>query len=237
MAPGATRPLVGTLREGPLHAALKDWYREPGDLVEHPVAGFVADVVRGDTLIEIQTSGFSSMVRKLDHLLDGHSVRIVHPIAVDTTILKVDEHGEILSRRRSPRHGAAADLFAELVSFPNLLDHPNLTLEVVLTREDQVRTHDPTKAWRRKGWVIEERRLVEVLDHLRFHTPADLLDLLPARLPIDFTTNDLAGALGSGRRLAQQMAYCLRLLGLLDMVDKRGNTIVYRRTAAAPPDG
>jgi len=230
VATGAT-PHVGTLREGPLHAALKRWIAEPGDRFEQPVEGFVADVVRGDTLIEIQTSGFASMVRKLDHLLDVHDVRIVHPIAVDTTILKVSDTGEILSRRLSPKHGAAIDLFAELVSFPNLLDHPNLALEVVLTREDQVRTHDPDKAWRRKGWVIRERRLVEVVDHLVFETPNDLLALLPDDLPTDFTTADLARGLGSNRRVAQQMAYCLRLLDLVTIVDKRGNAIVYRRRA------
>ncbi|MBY5162051.1 hypothetical protein [Salsipaludibacter albus] len=232
MAPEqATRsPHVGTLGEGSLHRALKRWYARPGDRVEVAVDGFVADLVRGDTLVEIQTSGFSSMGRKFDHLLDHHDVRLVHPIPVDTTIVKVGDGGEVLSRRLSPKHGTPAHVFAELVSFPNLLDHPNLTLEVVMTREDQVRTHDPDRAWRRRGWVVEERRLVEVVDHLVFDTPADLLDLLPDDLPVDFTTADLAGGLGSRRRLAQQMAYCLRHLGLVRMVDRRGNTIVYRRT-------
>lgn len=223
-------PHVGTLREGSLHAALKRWYAQPGDLVEQPVGTFVADLVRGDTLVEIQTSGFSSMGRKLDHLLDAHDVRLVHPIPVDTTIVKIGDGGEVLSRRLSPRHGTAVDLFAELVSFPNLVDHPNLTLEVVLTREEQVRSHDPDRAWRRKGWVVEDRRLVEVVHHLVFASPSDLAGLLPDGLPRDFTTADLATALGSRRRLAQQMAYCLRHLDLVSIVDKRGNAIVYRRT-------
>lgn len=230
MAPGpVANPHVGTLGESSLHRALKRWCAEPGDRLEVPVEGFVADIVRGDTLIEIQTSGFSSMARKLDHLLDHHDVRVVHPIAVDTTIVKVGDGGEVLSRRMSPKHGTPAHLFSELVSFPNLLDHPNLTLEVVMTREDQVRTHDPDRAWRRKGWVVEERRLVEVVDHLVFAAPADLATLVPGGLPIDFTTADLATALGSRRRLAQQMAYCLRHLDLVDIVAKRGNALVYRR--------
>ncbi len=225
-----TQPHVGTLREGALHAALKRWVAEPGDRFEQPVGGFVVDVVQGDTLVEVQTSGFSAMGRKLDSLLDRHHVRILHPIPVDTTIIKVDEHGEILSRRRSPKHGTVVDVFAELVSFPNLLDHPNLTVEVVLTREDQVRTHDPTKAWRRKGWVIEERRLVEVVDHVVLTTPHDLAALLPDGLPVTFTTADLAAALGCQRRLAQQMAYCLRHLDLVRQVGTRGRAFLYRRT-------
>ena len=51
--------LIGTLNEGSLHAQLKEWYRQPGDLLEHPVDGFLIDVVRGETLIDF-VSGFDS---------------------------------------------------------------------------------------------------------------------------------------------------------------------------------
>ena len=66
--------MIGTLNEGSLHAQLKAWYREPGDLVEHPVDGYVIDLVRGETLVEIQTGGLAPLKRKLDRLLDSHSV-------------------------------------------------------------------------------------------------------------------------------------------------------------------
>ena len=59
----ALRPHVGTLREKPLHAALKRWVATEGDLIEEPVAGYVIDLVRDDVLIEIQTRGFSSIKR------------------------------------------------------------------------------------------------------------------------------------------------------------------------------
>jgi hypothetical protein len=42
-------PGIGTLREGVLHAQLKSWYRKPGDRLEVRVAGYVVDVVRGDS--------------------------------------------------------------------------------------------------------------------------------------------------------------------------------------------
>ena len=96
-----TSPHVGTLREKPLHADLKRWYCHPGDTFEQPVDGFVVDVVRGDLLIEIQTRSFSSIKRKLTALLPHHHVRMVHPIAVEQWIVKVDDTGEILSRRRA----------------------------------------------------------------------------------------------------------------------------------------
>ena len=44
-----------------------------------------------------------------------HEVRIVHPVAVDRGLVKLDGEGREIGRRRSPRHGDATDLFGELV--------------------------------------------------------------------------------------------------------------------------
>jgi len=226
----AVPPHVGTLREKPLHASLKRWYAEDGDRVEVPVDGFVIDLVRDDLLIEIQTSGFSSMKRKLTTLLDlGHRVRIVHPIPVEKWIVRIDADGTELGRRRSPKHGTVVDVFAELVSFPALVAHPGLDLEVLLVLAEERRRHDPTRAWRRKGWVVEERHLVGVVDGVPLTGPADLAALLPDGLPDPFTTADLAAALSRPRRLAQQMAYCLRHAGVLTPDGTQGRAVAYRR--------
>ena len=61
----ATASAIGTLRERPLHASLKRWYARPGDRVEVAVDGYVVDLVRGDLLIEIQTRGFATLRPKL----------------------------------------------------------------------------------------------------------------------------------------------------------------------------
>ena len=149
--------MIGSLNEKPLHAALKDWYRRAGDLVEEPVGGFVVDLVRDDLLIEIQTRGFSAMRRKLDRLLDDRRIRLVHPVAAVKWIVKLDGGAREVSRRRSPKRGVAADVCAELVSFPSLLDHPNFVLEVLLTEEEEVWRPD-SRGWRRGGFAVEERR-------------------------------------------------------------------------------
>lgn len=193
------------------------------------MAGFVIDLVRDDLLIEVQTRGFSSIRQKTADLLDlGHRVRIVHPIAVDRWIVKVDDAGGVLSRRRSPRHGIPTDVFAELVSFPDLMAHPGLEIEVLMTIEEELRRQTPDRSWRRRGWGVVERRLVEVVDTLLLGATEDLTDLLPDDLPETFTTADLADKLGRPRRAAQQVAYCLRNVGVITAVGKHGNAIVYR---------
>ena len=219
---------IGSLNEKPLHAGLKEWYRRAGDQVEAPLEGFVVDLVRDGLLIEIQTRGFSAMRRKFDRLLDSYPIRLVHPVAAVKWIVKLDGQGREVSRRRSPKRGIAADVCAELVSFPSLLSHPNFTLEVALVEEEEVRRPDARKGWRRGGFVIEERRLVDVAGTVELANPEDLLGLLPAGLPDPFTTADLAAGLGRSRHLGQEVAYCLRESGALATVGRDQRGILYQ---------
>ena len=46
-----------------------------------------------------------------------------------------------------------------------------------------------------------------------------------------FDTAELAHAAAIERRLAQQMTYCLRAMGVLDAADKRSGAVVHRRVA------
>lgn len=223
---------IGTLGERHLHAALKEWYRRPGDRSEVDFEGFVVDLVRGDELIEIQTRGFAKLRRKLDRLLDRHPLRIVHPVAAEKWIARIDAHGVEISRRRSPRRGMAADVCGELVSFPTLLSHPRFTLEVLLVQEEEVLWPDPA-AWRRRGWRLAERRLLGVLGREVLETPNDLLSLLPDTLPDPFTTADVATALGRSRHLAREVAYCLREAEVVQAVGRSRAGIAYRRARAA----
>ena len=225
----ASAPGIGTLRERPLHASLKRWYAEPGDRTEVAVDGYVIDLVRGDVLIEVQTRGLSSARHKIAALLGrGHRLRVISPIAVDTWIVKFEADGDVLSRRRSPRHGVASDVFAELVSIATLLADPGLEIDLALIDMEERRFHMPDGPWRRKGWTVEERRLVEVRGTLQVRGVADLAAFLPAGLPERFTTADLASRLGRPRRAAQQMAYCLRSVDVIHVVGKRGHVVEYR---------
>ncbi len=222
---------IGVMREGRLHAAVKALLAQPGDRLEVPVGGFVIDLVRSDgELVEIQTGGFGALGRKLDALLDEHRVRIVHPVAAERRIVRLDDHGEVMSVRRSPKRATAAEVFDKLVAFPLLLTHPNLTVEVLLLREDHLRAAQPVTTGRRTR-DPGERRLVEVLDRVELRTPEDILGALPALPPGPFSTRELASLLGCSRRLAQRTAYCLRMIAIVEPAGKRGPTPLLRLVA------
>ena len=223
--------MIGTLNEGALHAQLKEWYRRPGDLLEHPVDGCLIDLVRGETLIEIQTGSLAPLRRKLERLLDHHRIRLVVPVPLTRRIVRLSAAGEILSARRSPRRGRPEDVFGRLVSLPALLAHPNFSLELLLTHEEEHRRHEPGRAFRRRGWVVAGRSLVSVEGSVMLGGPQDAASLLPA-MPSLFDTADLAAAVGCERRLAQQMTYCLRTMGVLEPHGRRGRSVLYRTASA-----
>jgi hypothetical protein len=219
------------MNEGPLHAAIKAWYLQPGDHVEVPFRGRQIDIVRGELLIEIQTGSFTALRKKIAGLVDTHAVRVVHPVPVEKWIVRVGDDGEqVLGRRRSPLRGRVEDAFEELVGLHTLLAHPRFSFEVLLTREEEVRRHEAGRVWRRKGWTIVERRLVDVVDRRVFAGARDLQALLPEGLPTSFTTADLATGAGIARALAQKMAYCLRAAGALQDDGKQGHARAHTRT-------
>ena len=220
-------PGIGQLNEGPLHAALKTRYASGGAL-EVPIDGFVADAVCDGVIYEIQTGSFSGLQRKMLSLLRNQPVVLVHPIAEHSTMIKMPkEQGGTVSRRKVPKCGQIRDILAQLVYIPGLINQDNFAVEVVLTKEEQIREWDPSKRRRLGGWRIMERRLIEVIDAQRFRGGFDLLSLLSEPLPSPFSTQDLTIRLGGSKDHAQKMAYVLRHSEMTKVVDKQGNLLLY----------
>jgi hypothetical protein len=128
------------------------------------------------------------------------------------------------------------DLFWELVSIPQLLSNPNFSLEVLMIREEEVRRYDGKRKWRKRGWVIEGRRLVDVMDRRLFVRSADWLAFVPDGLE-SFTTKDLATVANTRRELAQKMAYCLRQARMIELIGRQGRANLYRVANQIPSHG
>ena len=222
---------IGSLNESPLHLALKNLYSVEHSTQEVPIGAFVADVLHPDqVIIEIQTSGFARLHRKLQVMLEAYRVVLVYPVAQVRHIVRLtDEPDEASATRRSPKRGRVADVLAELVSIPELLNHPNFELEVLLVELDEFRRHVPGRARRRNGWVVVQRRLRAVVDRQRFRSSTDLYGLLGAPVAEPFSTGDLATAMAAPRHLARKLAFCLRACGEIEACGKSGNAILYRR--------
>ena len=216
------------MTEHSLHSAIKDWYRVSGDEVEVKVGDFTVDILRGDLLIEIQTGNFSAVKKKLVKLLHRNRVRLVYPIAKLKWIVHKSRTGEFVRRRKSPKKGRLLDLFYELVYAPDLIRDGNFSLEVLLIEEEEWRCNDGLGSWRRRGVSVKDRKLLNVFDRFVFEDSRDFLEFLPKELDECFTNKVLALKLGVSVRLAQKMTYCLRKMGAISIVGKRGNELFFQ---------
>ena len=89
-----------------------------------------------------------------------------------------------------------------------------------MIREEEVRRSDRR---RRKGWLLEGRRLLEGLDQHLFTKSEDWLAFVPTGLS-SFTTGDFA----MKKALAQKLAYCLKHGRMIELTGKRGRDNLYR---------
>ena len=219
---------IGTLNESSLHSTLKLRYKKAEDQLEVPIENFVIDIVRDDLLIEIQTKNFSSIKNKLETLLKNHRVRLIHPIVKDKWIINMDQQtSKIISKRLSPSHQSYLDIFEELIRIPDLISNPNLTIELVVVQIEEFRINDGKGSWRRKGWSIYDKKLVNIVEKKEFCSPIDFLMLKPSTLKPPFTNADLAYSLKKPLRLAQKMSYCLRKMGIIKVVGKCGRSMLF----------
>lgn len=222
---------IGTLKEQSLHAALKQWLAAPGDLFEQKVGSYHIDILRGETLIEIQTSSFYKLRKKLSRLLEEHEVLLVHPIPVTKWVVRTTKRNKQISRRKSPKRGRLEHIFDELLYIPDIATHPNFTLAILLTEQEEVWRDDGKGSWRRKHWSVADKVLLNVIDQAVLYNQDDYFGLIPKSVGAEFTNKQLAEALDAPVWLGSRMSYCLRKMGILEIVGKQGRSLVLARVS------
>ncbi len=218
--------------ETKLHQQLKVLYAGMDDAREVRVDGFRIDAIRDGELIEVQLGSLSAIRDKIRKLLQaGHRVRLVKPLIQNKRLIRLAEQGgKVVSSRRSPKSETIVDLFHHLVHFSRVFPHPLLTLEVpwISVEETRYPGHGKRRRWREKDFLVEELRLVELHRNDQLRSATDLLHWLAVPLPPKFHTGELARLLKTQRWIAQRIAYCLRQCGAAEIIEKQGNTHIYR---------
>lgn len=218
---------IGTLTESALHAALKQHYAQPGDLLESALDGYIIDILRPDQILEIQTRNLAAIRPKLAALLGTHPITLIHPLPRLKWIQRLDSTGAARPRRRSPKQARIEDAFRELLRIADLLGHPNLTFLFPFIEMEEVWVEDGKGSWRRRHWSITERRLIRILDERRISGLEDFAALLPANLAYPFTNAQLAASLRIPANLAGKMTWTLRTAGVLTLAGKSGRSHLF----------
>lgn len=224
--------------EHSLHADLKHFYAGPTPSVEVVVDGYRVDATSHGWLVEIQQGPLWAIRKKTQALLEKHRVLVVKPIVMTRTIARLEgEGGQVISYRKSPKQGRQWDVFEDLVHFARVFPHPRLRIDVAFVDVVEYRYPRQRRSWRRPSYQLADRQLVQVRETVTLMTADDLRLLLPG-LPEVFDSAALAEVLELPRWRAQQVAYCLRETGAVQVLGRtrRGWRYSWRPTQPEPED-
>lgn len=179
---------------------------------------YVADILDGDTIYEIQTGGFSPLREKIQWILENTSYRVVviHPIAETKWVSKIGDDGKISGRRKSPRRGRVEDIAGELYFFRSFLNNPRFSLMVLMIEAEQY--VKPQKRGRR----LKKYEMIpmSLLGAYLFKSHEDYAYFLPDSLPEQFTVKDYS----QHAKIYGMDAYSMvKTLCGLDFIEEFGN--------------
>ncbi len=223
---------INTMGEKRLHRVLKCYYEPDETKHEQTVGRHIADILRGDEIVEIQTAGFFPLKQKISSYLSDTDYRItlVHPIIEKKWISWIDpQDGSISKRSRSPKKGS---LLAETKELVYLLDYlPNERLRFVFPRIE-VEDYRLLNGWshdRKRGSVRYERMPIALHGEETLTDRSDFAALLPAELPDGFTARDFITV----TRLPSRSAYCvlkvLAAVGVIREGEMQGRSRTWQR--------
>lgn len=230
----AERAGINLYAEYSLHAQLKEYLARPGDRLEALIEGKIIDLVRADgELVEVQTGHLGQIRSKVLGLAGkGCRVRVVYPISVARILRRLDPvTAELISTRKSPKHGDVYSLFDELVHAPEFIATPNVAFEVLMIHSIETKTRDGSGSWWHRGDRTIDRELVEVFSSRSFQSAGDWFALVPENLDPPWSSAALGEALGIEAGRARKILYCFCRAGLFVESEKHGHGKTYRKNA------
>ena len=222
---------IGMQKEKTLHAVLKAYEDPDEDHLEIPIGNYIADIYCRETesIIEIQTANFGYLRGKLDAFLPQYHVTVVYPIPASKWVTWIDpETGELGKRSRSPKKGSFYSAFRELYRISSYLDHPNLSIKLILLDMEEYRLQDGWGRSGKRGSHRYDRIPTRIVGETLLTQPRDYLQFIPYDLEEPFTAKELARSCGYPRESFSTEALILRKLGVIEKTGTKGRSYLYK---------
>lgn len=209
---------IGTMGEKTLHLALKYYFAPDPETHERPVGGFIADAVTEDGVFEIQTRGLSRLKPKLNAFLPVCPVTVVHPVADPKWVCRVDESGELISRRKSPKHESVYTAMREIYTLRDYFAEPNFTVCICTVELEEYSVRMNARKHRKL-----DRLPLALRETCFLRSGADFAALLP-QTGAPFSAAELAEMLRAPEMQTRMLISLSARFGVLKEADRNGRT-------------
>lgn len=223
---------INTYAEKRLHRVLKCYYEPDETQHEQKVGRYVADILRGEEIVEIQTASLHPLKAKIAYYLGEtpYRITVVHPVCTKRWIRWIDpEDGSVSTPRRSPKKENAVTAAADLVYLCDYLTHPRLSFRFPVLEVEDYRLLNGRSTDRKHHSSRYERFPLTLLDELEIEGPADYGALLPVDMPEVFTGAEFMRLIRRDSRRAYAALKVFCTVGLLSVEPGEGRARQYRR--------
>ena len=222
---------IGTCNEKRIHRIIKKLVCDDESCFEIKVGRYVADVLCGNRITEIQTASFSNLIPKIRFYLENTDldITVIYPLVAEKTLIRADkESGELIRRSRSPKHLSPVDALAELLYVSEFIGNPRFEIKLLMIRADEYRYSEKIR-YRKKGAYDNDVIPRELLDVCFIRSADDVADIVPAGARDDngHRAAELEKIFGyRGRKLYRALT-CLVNLGIFQKVAEGKKNVKY----------
>ena len=225
---------IGTYKEKRLHRIIKNFFEPDITKHEQSVGDYVADILREDEIIEVQSGSFYPLRDKIKYYLEktDYSVTVVRPLPhIKWCVWLEEESGEVVSKKKSPKKFLPKDVLRDWIYLCEYLENKRLKIIFLLLEEEEYRFLGKYGKNRKLHSKRYERFPISLIDDVCFCGAEDYKSFLPPELPRSFIASqymELSGLRSYGAYAALKL---LCRLGFIQKTDeKSGRSFVYKRT-------
>ena len=244
---------IGTLGEKQMHAAIKRFICPNEHCHEVKIDGssgcikpscdednnekkqkkrrFVADILEGNTIYEIQTGSFGPLREKIQWILDNtsYNVMLIHPIAETKWVSFISTDGNIGQRKKSPRKGKLFDIAPELYYLRDFLSSPRFSLVILMMEAEQYKKNTVKDDRKRPRYKKYELIPISLLRAHIFKELSDYSCFIPVTLPERFTVKQYSAETKILGIDAYSIVKTLCYVGLLEEDGNIGRAVAYKK--------
>lgn len=218
---------IGTKQERTLHQYLKYYFCPDSKYHEQKCNGYIIDILKNNEIIEIQTGSFNAMRKKLDCLLEKYPITIVYPIINQKQVYNLDDNGELINNKKSPKKEHPLKIGKELYKINYLLNHPNLKFICAVVNIDEYRTPYINRYKQKKMTRINQIPK-EIVNLIELKDASDFKSLIP--FDDEFDASTFKKKLKLSLREASSTLIILRTVKAIEVVRIEGKKYIYKKT-------
>ena len=233
---------IGTLSEKRMHAILKNYVcpdvscheirvldtlpeQKRAEATNKKSTRYVADVMRGSNIWEIQTGSFFPLREKIAWYMQyaPYHVTVVVPVPYKKHLNWIDPQTGTVQKRSARPHTTKPETVAqELYWLREHLQNPKLSFELLLLEVEEYRLLDGYGRDKKARASKYEKIPTALCGTVRLDAPEDYRMFLPDSLPDRFTAAQYASASGQRGRSSYYALHMLVGAGLLAEGEKLG---------------